>query len=75
MILWLSPTTPKPDSSCGRIGQLWVTGLNNEAVAVDIERRLAFVAGWVRWVPGTGNREAFLVRAYDTKTGNLDWED
>lgn len=54
---------------------MWVTGLNNEAVAVDIERRLAFVAGWVRWVPGTGNREAFLVRAYDTKTGNLDWED
>jgi hypothetical protein len=51
------------------------TGFDNEAVAVDIERRRAFVAGWVRWVPGHGNQEAFLVRAYDTETGTLDWED
>jgi hypothetical protein len=44
-------------------------------VAVDIERRLAFVAGWVRWVPGRQNQEAILVRAYDTASGILRWED
>jgi outer membrane protein assembly factor BamB len=51
------------------------TGFDNAAVAVDIERRLAFVAGWVRWVPGRQNQEAFLVRAYDTASGILRWED
>jgi hypothetical protein len=51
------------------------TAFDNAAVAVDIERRLAFVAGWVRWVPGRQNQEAFLVRAYDTGTGVLRWED
>jgi hypothetical protein len=51
------------------------TGFGNAAVAVDIERRLAFVAGWVRWVPGRFNQEAFLVRAYDTEAGTLAWED
>jgi hypothetical protein len=51
------------------------TSFDNEAVAVDIESRRAFVAGWVRWVPGTLNQEAFLVRAYDTESGILRWED
>jgi outer membrane protein assembly factor BamB len=51
------------------------TGFDNAAVAVDIERRRAFVAGWVRWVPGTSNQEAFLVRAYNTESGILRWED
>lgn len=51
------------------------TGFDNEAVAVDDEGKRAFVAGWVRWVPGMLNQEAFLVRAYNMKTGELDWED
>jgi hypothetical protein len=51
------------------------TGFDNEAVAVDIATRRAFVAGWVLWVPGTSNQEAFLVRAYDTDSGILRWED
>jgi outer membrane protein assembly factor BamB len=49
------------------------TGFDNEAVAVDIAARRAFVAGWVLWVPGTSNQEAFLVRAYDTDSGILRW--
>jgi len=51
------------------------TGFDNEAVAVDDEGQRAFVAGWVRWLPGNFNQEAFLVRAYNMKTGELDWED
>jgi len=51
------------------------TAFDNEAVAVDIEARRAFVAGWVLWLPGTSNQEAFLVRAYDTDSGILRWED
>jgi outer membrane protein assembly factor BamB len=51
------------------------TGFGNAAIAVDIEKRRAFVVGWVRWVPGRFSQEAFLVRAYDTRTGVLDWED
>jgi outer membrane protein assembly factor BamB len=51
------------------------TGADNEAVAVDTERRRAFAAGWVRWLPGVGEQQAFLVRAYETDTGVLDWED
>lgn len=51
------------------------TGFDNEAVAVDDEGKRAFIAGWVRYVPGTGNQEAFLVRAYNMQTGQLYWED
>jgi len=51
------------------------TGFDNAAIAVDTEGKLAFIVGWVRWVPGTQNQEAFLIRAYDSKTGELRWED
>jgi putative pyrroloquinoline-quinone binding quinoprotein len=51
------------------------TGFNNGLIAVDIERKLAYVAGWIRWVPGSLNQEAFLVQAYETETGTLRWED
>jgi hypothetical protein len=51
------------------------TDFDNQAAAVDDEGKWAFVAGWVRWIPGTMNQEAFLVRAYNMKTGALDWED
>jgi outer membrane protein assembly factor BamB len=51
------------------------SGFENALVAVDIERKLAFVAGWIRWVPGSQNQEAFLVRAYHAETGVLHWED
>src|SRR5262249_39613282 len=51
------------------------TGFDNEAVAVDIERHTAFVGGWVRWLPGQQNQEALLVRAYDTQSGVIFWED
>ena len=51
------------------------TGFDNEAIAVDIERHTAFVGGWVRWLPGRDNQEALLVRAYNTQTGVIDWED
>jgi PQQ-like domain len=51
------------------------TGFDNAAIAVDTTRRRAFVAGWVRWLPGTQNQEAFLVRSYDSETGVLRWED
>jgi putative pyrroloquinoline-quinone binding quinoprotein len=51
------------------------TGFSNAVVAADLEHRLTFVAGWIRWVPGSFNQEAFLVRAYDSATGVLRWED
>ena len=51
------------------------TGFDNEAIAVDDEGKRAFVAGWVRWIPGVSNQEAFLVRAYNMQTGELYWED
>jgi outer membrane protein assembly factor BamB len=51
------------------------TGFDNAASAVDTERRLAFVVGWVRWLPGHDNQEALLVRTYDVGTGALRWED
>jgi outer membrane protein assembly factor BamB len=51
------------------------TGFDNEAVAVDDEGKRAFLAGWVRWIPGRFNQEAFLVRAYNMQTGELYWED
>jgi hypothetical protein len=51
------------------------TGLSNEAAAADVERRQAFFVGWVRSVRVPGNKEEFLVRAYDAETGVLNWED
>ena len=66
-----SPMTPQAASSSGRSAHFVSTGFDNEAVAVDIEARRAFVAGWVRWLPGSNNQEAFLVRAYDTDSGIL----
>jgi hypothetical protein len=51
------------------------TGYGNAAVAADTERRQAFVVGWVMSVNVPGNREAFLVRAYDADTGTMNWED
>jgi outer membrane protein assembly factor BamB len=50
------------------------TSAANAAVAVDIERRRAFVAGAVQRIPGLGE-EDLLVRAYDSQTGSFDWED
>ncbi len=51
------------------------TGFDNQAVSVDDEGKRAFVAGWVLWLPGRLNQEAFLVRAYNMATGELYWED
>jgi len=51
------------------------TGTENALLATDLEHRLAFVGGWIRWEPGSFNQEAFLVRAYDSATGVLRWED
>jgi outer membrane protein assembly factor BamB len=51
------------------------SGFENALLAVDVERKLAFVAGWIRWEPGSQNQEAFLVRAYHSETGVLHWED
>jgi PQQ-like domain len=51
------------------------TGFANAVIAADLEHRLTFVAGWIRWVPGSFNQEAFLVQAYDSATGILRWED
>jgi outer membrane protein assembly factor BamB len=52
------------------------TGFDNEAIAADIERHVAYVGGWVRRVPlERSNQEALVVRAYDTQTGVIYWED
>jgi hypothetical protein len=52
------------------------SGLDNELMAVDIERRRAFVVGWLNIAaPVPGFKEAFIVRSYDIDTGVLDWED
>jgi len=49
------------------------------AMAVDIERHIGFVIGWNFTIvpPGAGTvqREALLLRAYNTRTGVLQWED
>jgi outer membrane protein assembly factor BamB len=46
----------------------------NAALAVDIERHLVFVAGW-RLAANGIDRDAFLVQAYTTETGELRWQD
>jgi outer membrane protein assembly factor BamB len=51
------------------------TAFSNALVAADVEHKLAYVAGWIRWVPGSQNQEAFLVQAYDSATGILRWEE
>ena len=51
------------------------TPYDNQAVAVDDQGKRAFVAGWVWWIPGMSDGDAFLVRAYNMQTGELYWED
>jgi putative pyrroloquinoline-quinone binding quinoprotein len=55
------------------------TGFADGAVAVDTEHRVAFVTGveyrFFAPNPGPSTRGLLVVRAYDTETGVLRWED